>query len=84
MKTKLFLLACFVCTVLFGTNAQVNTSNGILVYFIDGIQPDSTMVKGKMEKKAKITNLIQRSALEAVAIPEDSVKSRPFGYVDLS
>lgn len=74
MKKRLFLLVGFVCTVLFSTSAQFNSTNGILVYFVDGVQPDSTMVKGLMVKKAKITNTPLRSALAAIAVLEDSVK----------
>jgi len=69
MKKGLFLLVCFVCTAFFNANSQTNSANGILVYFIDGVQLESTIVKGKTVKMAKITNTSIRNVLATIAVP---------------
>jgi hypothetical protein len=74
MKTKLVFLACFVCMAFFYSNSQKISANGILVYFIDGIHSESTVVKGKTVKTAKITNTTVRNVLAAIAVQEDSIK----------
>lgn len=74
MKKCLSLFVSLVMCFFFSTNAQINSTKGILVYFIDGVQPDSTMVNGMMVKEARITNAPLRRALATIAIPEDSVK----------
>lgn len=74
MRKCLFLLVCFVCAAFFYANAQTNSTSGILVYFVDGVQSESTMVEGRTVKKAKITNASVRNALLAIAVSEDSLK----------
>lgn len=74
MKKRLLLSLCFACTVFFYTNAQINKVDRVLVYFVDGVQPMSTIMEGKEVKKAKITNASIRNALIAISVPEDSVK----------
>lgn len=74
MKKGLFLLVCFVCILFLNVSLHANSENGILVYFVDGVHSESTLVKGKTVRKVKITNSSIRNALGIIAISEDSVK----------
>ncbi|MFA6951410.1 MAG: S8 family serine peptidase, partial [Lentimicrobiaceae bacterium] len=74
MKKILFLLACFVYIVIFKANAQTKNTNGILIYFIDGVKSELTTVKGETIKKAKITSPSVRNALAKIAVTEDSIQ----------
>jgi hypothetical protein len=74
MKTITFLLVCFVCIFIFKVNAQTGNTNGILVYFVDGVQTELAVAKGETVKKVKITSISVRNALAEMAIPEDSVR----------